>query len=479
MEQNNYHKKDLLIQDVETVTSNPTQNNNNTTTNRSQIEEPKITLYKRRFLALILFSLCTSINSCGWICFAPIGDVLQKNYGVSIFIINYLSQIYMIMYLPLNFPSVYALDKLGLRWGVLIGIALTALGLWVRCLINYSFAWVIVGQTILAIAQPFTYNAPAKLSANWFGEKERVYATSFGANASTFGIAAGFFLPSVFISDDISQMRILLDNKPPTCPTVSQQMNSEVMAQFSLKKDCVQLVRNKSFVFTGLASSLMMGFFFAFTTVLEQMVVIYNFSLTQTSYLGSIYQFAGIGGGIVTSIVLTYFPRYKPTSIVIASLTFLSYMMVHFAIYSQSFAFLVVAIIFNGFFCLSIFSVAFELGVELSFPVGEASSGGLINSVANVIGFVVVFIMTPILNNNQGIDVMICSIIFGVMLLMALSLYVFTDFKLKRAIYEQEQQMKRSQLQQQQASDIQSERLKLLAVYKKGIQDDLQNKIDY
>eukprot|EP00347_Sterkiella_histriomuscorum_P005469 403356498 len=411
----------------------------------------------------------------------------------------------MIMYLPLNFPSVYALDKLGLRWGVLIGIALTALGLWVRCLINHSFAWVIVGQTILAIAQPFTYNAPAKLSANWFGEKERVYATSFGANASTFGIAAGFFLPSVFISDDISQSEdfvrqqtfwllmtvsiagsvilllviFLLQDKPPTCPTVSQQMNSEVMAQFSLKKDCVQLVRNKSFVFTGLASSLMMGFFFAFTTVLEQMVVIYNFSLTQTSYLGSIYQFAGIGGGIVTSIVLTYFPRYKPTSIVIASLTFLSYIKVHFAIYSQSFAFLVVAIIFNGFFCLSIFSVAFELGVELSFPVGEASSGGLINSVANVIGFVVVFIMTPILNNNQGIDVMICSIIFGVMLLMALSLYVFTDFKLKRAIYEQEQQMKRSQLQQQQASDIESERLKLLAVYKKRNQDDLQNNIDY
>ena len=56
-----------------------------------------------------------------------------------------MSQIYMFAYLPLNFPSVFALDKWGLRYGVLIGISLTTLGLWLRSLINYSFTWVIVG----------------------------------------------------------------------------------------------------------------------------------------------------------------------------------------------------------------------------------------------------------------------------------------------------------------------------------------------
>jgi fucose permease len=51
----------------------------------------------------------------------------------------------MIMFVPMNFPSVFALDKYGLRIGVCLGIVLTTVGLWLRCLINKSFWMVIVG----------------------------------------------------------------------------------------------------------------------------------------------------------------------------------------------------------------------------------------------------------------------------------------------------------------------------------------------
>jgi hypothetical protein len=40
------------------------------------------------------------------------------------------------------------------------------------------------------------------LSANWFGEKERLYSTSFGANANILGIAIGYFLPALFITKE-------------------------------------------------------------------------------------------------------------------------------------------------------------------------------------------------------------------------------------------------------------------------------------
>jgi hypothetical protein len=58
----------------------------------------------------------------------------------------------MIMFAPLNFPSVFALDKYGLRTGVCLGIILTTFGLWLRCLINQGFWIVMVGQTVCAIA---------------------------------------------------------------------------------------------------------------------------------------------------------------------------------------------------------------------------------------------------------------------------------------------------------------------------------------
>jgi hypothetical protein len=59
---------------------------------------------------------------------------------------------------------------------------------------------------VLAIAQPFLYNAPSKVSVNWFPKKERISATSFGAYANIFGVAAGCFVPSlIFEENDIDQ----------------------------------------------------------------------------------------------------------------------------------------------------------------------------------------------------------------------------------------------------------------------------------
>lgn len=107
----------------------------------------------------------------------------------------------MFMFIPINFPSVAAIDQWGLKTGVLIGMALTTLGLWLRCLLNMTFYFAAVGQVILAIGQPFIYNAPAKLSMNWFPEHERIFSTSFGAYANIFGVAMGYFIPSIFFDN--------------------------------------------------------------------------------------------------------------------------------------------------------------------------------------------------------------------------------------------------------------------------------------
>ena len=85
---------------------------------------------------LALFSSSTMINACAWICFAPIFSLIQEVYGVSLFTVNYLSWIFMIMMVPVYIPSVIAIDKYGLRTSLLIGIIGTAIGCWVRSLIE-------------------------------------------------------------------------------------------------------------------------------------------------------------------------------------------------------------------------------------------------------------------------------------------------------------------------------------------------------
>ena len=44
-------------------------------------------------------------------------------------------------------------------------------------------------------------NSCAKLSANWFPEKERQYASAVAGNAFVLGISCGLFLPTLFVDD--------------------------------------------------------------------------------------------------------------------------------------------------------------------------------------------------------------------------------------------------------------------------------------
>lgn len=48
---------------------------------------------------------------------------------------------------------------------------------------------------------PFIYNAPAKVTSNWFAESERSFTTMIGTASIILGITLGFFMPPLFISE--------------------------------------------------------------------------------------------------------------------------------------------------------------------------------------------------------------------------------------------------------------------------------------
>jgi hypothetical protein len=73
---------------------------------------------------------------------------------------DYLSVIYLIMSIPFNFVAVFVIEKKGLRTAMLIGATLQLLGFWMRWFIHYHYVWLMIGQTFLAIGNPFIYNMP-------------------------------------------------------------------------------------------------------------------------------------------------------------------------------------------------------------------------------------------------------------------------------------------------------------------------------
>lgn len=69
-------------------------------------------VYKIRWFVLGLFVMYSASNSLQWIQFSIIADVVTEFYGVGYTAVNWMSQLYMVLYIPFIFPASYLLDKL-------------------------------------------------------------------------------------------------------------------------------------------------------------------------------------------------------------------------------------------------------------------------------------------------------------------------------------------------------------------------------
>ena len=91
-------------------------------------DDPEIRTYRWRWVVLILYSLSNAMVNIIWIPSAPIADVVSCYYGVTLFWVNALSQVYMLSYVVLLFFIVWMLDKYGLSVCLAIATCCDAAG---------------------------------------------------------------------------------------------------------------------------------------------------------------------------------------------------------------------------------------------------------------------------------------------------------------------------------------------------------------
>lgn len=97
------------------------------------------------------------------------------------------------------FPSVYIIEKFGLRVGLIQGVILQCCGYWLQQFMTHSFKLVIAGQVFIAIGMPFIQNTPSKLSALWFYQKHRLFASVLGSVAPFLGFIASIKISNALV----------------------------------------------------------------------------------------------------------------------------------------------------------------------------------------------------------------------------------------------------------------------------------------
>lgn len=172
-------------------------------------EEPGYKSYPRRWHTLAIFVAQTFVNAFLWISFAPIVELTQSYYGVSVTAVNMLSVVYMVLYAPGSYIAMHFITTSGLRRTIVLGVLLNATGSLVRLASiwgvasgasNVGYAILLVGQALPALAQPLFTNVPAKLAGDWFPDSQRDVATVIGALGNVLGNAAGQVIPTLLVT---------------------------------------------------------------------------------------------------------------------------------------------------------------------------------------------------------------------------------------------------------------------------------------
>ncbi|XP_014275595.1 uncharacterized MFS-type transporter C09D4.1 isoform X2 [Halyomorpha halys] len=376
-------------------------------------------IFKRRWIMLLLFCLSSALNACHWIQYSSIANVVMRYYDVSAIYVNWSSMIYMAVYVPLVFPATWLLERKGLRIAMISGVLIMTLGSWMKLLSldRDKFSVGFLAQFIIGSAQMFMLSVPARVAGLWFDSSQVSTACALGVSSNQLGIALSFLIPPIVVSDseDYSQIRsdlqllyimmavpttlllilvyFFFEAAPPVPPSLAQfsarEREKEKVTSYSivLKK----LITNKDYVLLMLSYGLNVGVFYAYSTLLNQLFLIHFPSgQTEAGQIGLTLIIGGMWGSVVWGIVLDKTHMYRGTTLLVYAMGVVGIIGFTYALSYKHLIMIYITSGFLGFFMNGYLTVAYEFAAELTYPLPESTSSGLLNAIGEALGVALV-----------------------------------------------------------------------------------------
>jgi len=389
---------------------------------------------------MMVSALTASINYS----FSPITSSLQKALSTTEFDIYYLSMSYSILFIPMNFVANYIIEHFGVKKSIIICCCSQTLCAFIRIFIKSGFGYVILGQTIGAMGNPFAGNIISKVSLYWFFPQNRIVSTAFMSSSYMLGTAFAFLIGDWTVDDNSSVEEIanqikklmiiylifagsvtlvvgLLIQEKPTNPTsyVSEIPREDYWS--ALKSMIVQ----KDYIYLCLGFSFLLSNYVIFVSFITYLISPFGFSQSQIGYIGFGINLACVFGKIAIGFIAGKYVTFRKCLICIALslLVFFGFLLI--ALFIRNFVVLCCFALLLGLFLQMYWAPSLEFACEIVFPIGEANANG--NMVLSGCIFDTVFglIFSGALNyfkGNVGVE-LIYSYFFISYLLAALCFY--------------------------------------------------------
>ena len=144
-------------------------------------------LPRSRWLLLAAFCLLVVTTQLLWLTFAPVTAQTARELGVSEGLVGDLAVVNPLLFVLLALPAGRLMDH-SLRLALGLGAGFTLLGALVRVVDSGSYGWLLAGQLLASVGQPFVLNATTPLAARAFPAGERAHAIAAGSAAQFVGV---------------------------------------------------------------------------------------------------------------------------------------------------------------------------------------------------------------------------------------------------------------------------------------------------
>ena len=434
-------------------------------------------VYTSRWLMLIIFMFLSFNQSLFWLTFSPISvysreyfDLcdphLNSSYYSSCSRVNGKGQdsidlmlawggiIYLIS-VPIYI--FYTFDK-GLRTLLLFMSTLLVIGCVLRVIPktfllnnideNYNLYIVHVAQIIFALTGPIAMATPPRLSAIWFAPSERFMATALSSSSAFLGLAAGFATSTQMVRSekDIPNLLwthlflsgasfivviLLFRDSPPlppsaTAPTTTVRRGRSDSNLDTRWKDFCHCFSDVNFGLLAFSGGMCVGVFNGWSASLDSILTF--FSAIECGWLGvsttCAFIFGNLFGGQIGERIA--FTRSIQKEIIVfflfdlllflLALTFSLSFFGYEPLLPRTFDFVCLTITFAGFFLGSANPFLYELSVEMTYPISENVSAGVLTFWINF-GKMAILIIKRFIRADAMNSVMSCTVIFGLILI--------------------------------------------------------------
>lgn len=357
-----------------------------------------------------------------------VATTLKDAYDISSFQINLVANLYLICFLPGLLLSSYAFYYLGLKYGVVVGATLQGIGAILKWFINFGFWTVLVGQTFCGLAQPFFISLPAFVATYWFNDSERSHAITFGGTANIVGNAIGFIFPTLFVEAENPKnvevrsqiflsllvqwiigviLTLLAIFTFKDKPEVPPSPNATVKAEGNLLNSYYKLITNIEFIKLTISFTMYHNNMVVLSTLVDILVERYGFNTDHSGYFGTINVVGGIISWILYGLFLKFTERYKTANTSMGVFGILSLVVLFIALEVNHTALVTASYAFIGFASYPCLIVGYSYCSEITFPINEATSGGLFQLPLQYFGLLVTVLLTELINlwkdSNQGV----------------------------------------------------------------------------